>query len=324
MADTNSRYFSQASRSGMRRSLALAAMLLALVLAGCQRTPSADPSAPAAQAAAQSPSTKASQDAPAMPDAAQIKPASDAPPSPSSVLYMIYQVDGDGATSYPIENGSVASYWYGHEFELGGKHYFTGFAYDTPEKYGKSDEESYPDPDAHVTLTQATFELANPGSDKAWAFQGAERYVGEFGGYEKADEVDAKRKAQSYPTPDGKKLVLAVPTTSFESGVTTSGFATFVFDPGERVKSDDKHWTYVGTVVTGEDNAAACDDGEVMPCESSSGTLSFEAGKDGGMPVLNVARSGTTIESAGKTRALGAADAATYTYDAAKKQYATK
>ena len=49
------------------------------------------------------------------------------PPSADSVLYFIYQRDGDGAVSYKVDGGATVSYWYGHAFELNGKHYFTGF-----------------------------------------------------------------------------------------------------------------------------------------------------------------------------------------------------
>ena len=40
------------------------------------------------------------------------------PPSADSVLYFIYQRDGDGAVSYKVDGGATVSYWYGHAFEL--------------------------------------------------------------------------------------------------------------------------------------------------------------------------------------------------------------
>src|SRR5690606_4038526 len=113
------------------------------------------------------------------------------------------------ATSYEIENGSVATYWYGYEFDLGGKHYFTGFAYDTPEKYGPADASANADPLTRVTLTEATFVRSRPGTPKPWSFRGAERFIGEFGSHERANALDASRQPQDFATLDGR-LVLAV------------------------------------------------------------------------------------------------------------------
>ena len=80
-----------------------------------------------------------------------MKPASDAkqqatatavaPPDVRTVMHTIYQVDGQGKDSYEVANGSVATYWYGHAFELNGTRYFTGFTWDTRERYGKPGED---------------------------------------------------------------------------------------------------------------------------------------------------------------------------------------
>ncbi|RXY90019.1 hypothetical protein DD607_27515, partial [Salmonella sp. 3DZ2-4SM] len=83
---------------------------------------------------------------------------------------------------------------------------------------------------------------------------------------------------------------------------------------------DSKVWRYVGSVRTGEDNSAACDDGNVMPCTDSDGELAFVA--DGkGLPQLTVPFKGTTIEAPGKTRALGAGDTVHYRFDSKAQQY---
>lgn len=37
--------------------------------------------------------------------------ATEVAPYAGSVLYLIYGVDGDGATSYEIDNGAVATFW---------------------------------------------------------------------------------------------------------------------------------------------------------------------------------------------------------------------
>ena len=148
------------------------------------------------------------------------------PPAPDAVLYFIYNKDGDGATSYEIENGSVATYWYGHQFDLRGKHYFAGFAYSTPEKFGAAEDEPNPAPGSKVTLANATFVLSKPGTEKPWSLVGAEPYIGEFGAYEKGDEVDPKRTAVSYET-EGGQFVLAVPTMSLARSPVISSIAGF-------------------------------------------------------------------------------------------------
>ena len=244
------------------------------------------------------------------------------PPSPSSVLYFIYQKDGDGALSYEVDNGSWTTYWYGYRFELDGKEYYTGFAYNTPSKYGKTEEENYAAPDAKATLTQSTFVLTAPGTESPWTFQGSDQYIGEFGGYEKGNEIDENRKPQTYRTPGGN-LVLAIPTWYLATGVKVSSFDLFVFNPHELLKIDDQRWVYLGNVVTGEDNGSACDeeDGGKIACVKSSGTLTFVSKEGSDLPLLRIARSGTKIVSPGKAGTLGPADTTEYHYDAEKKQY---
>ncbi len=313
----------RAGRSAGRRVLARAAAcaLMLALLPGCRRdAPSAAPAAPAAAAPAARYDNKNKENTPV--DAHAPSEQSEQPPAPDAVLYFIYNKDGDGATSYEIENGSTATYWYGHEFDLGGKRYFTGFAYDTPEKYGNDQDEGYPDPDAKVTLTSATFLLSRPGTEKPWSFVGAERWIGEFGGYEKADGIDASRKPISHETTDGQ-LVLAIPTRSFQSGHELAGYAMFRFQPGELDDVEDRHWRYLGTVDAGGDNSAACDGGEVMPCVSSTGTLAFEKGT-GVMPDIVMSYEGTTIEAPGKTRELGEQDRTVYRYVPERKEYAAQ
>ncbi|WMR42348.1 hypothetical protein RDM66_00790, partial [Stenotrophomonas maltophilia] len=112
-----------------------------------------------------------------------------------------------------------------------------------------------------------------------------------------------------------------VPTSSFDRGISSTGYALLLFNPRRSEDDvDSKVWRYVGSVRTGEDNSAACDDGNVMPCTDSDGELAFAA--DGnGLPRLTVTFKGTTIEGPGKTRALGAGDAVHYTFDSATQQY---
>ncbi|RMH91001.1 hypothetical protein EBB59_08615 [Lysobacter pythonis] len=235
---------------------------------------------------------------------------------------MIYGIDGDGAVSYPIQNGSVATYWYGHEFELAGKRFFTGLAYDTPEKYGNDAEEAYPDPAAQVTLTQATFELTQPGTDKPWSFWGAQRSVGRFGGYERADEIDKTRQSMSHIT-DDHVLALAVPTRRFEAGVVTTGYAMFSFRPVKSDVEEVKPWRYLGTVVTGTDNADACDDGTVIACVASTGGMSFIS-RGAALPDVEVTRKGKEVGTDGAVNEIPAGSKLRYRFDPATDGYVTE
>ncbi len=244
------------------------------------------------------------------------------PPDGPTVLYFIYQIDGKGADSYEVANGSIATYWFGHAFELDGTRYFTGFAWDTREKYGKPGEDDV-GPETQVNLAEATFTLTGSSPERPWQFRGMEHTIGQFGAYERPENVDTRRKPLEYRTPAGK-LLLAVPTEGFENGVNFEGYALFVFNIGPRDELKDNVWTYVGSLLTGDDNAAACDGGEVMPCATRSGKLGFAAQAGSDMPRLTVTPSGTMITGPGKTRQLGAADTVTYVYDAAKKKYAEK
>ena len=256
-----------------------------------------------------------------------------APPDARTVMATIFDIDGKGETTYEVENGRIATYWFGHAFESEGTHYYTGFAWETAARYAKpagnqtdtqveSEEEA--GPGTRVNLTEATFVLTDPASDKPWKFRGMEPTIGEFGAYERGEDVDTRRKPLEHLTPAGK-LLLAVPTTSFDNGITSDGYTLLVFNP-ERLKNDiDGHvWTYVGGVLTGEDNSAACADGDVMPCTSSKGELVFSQDGRQDMPTVTVKPSGTTISGPNKTRQLGAADVTVYVFDPATKAYVTK
>jgi len=242
------------------------------------------------------------------------------PPDAPTVMYFTYQVDGDGATSYEVQNGSVATFWFGHTFILDGTTYYTGFSWDTREHYGKPGEQTPAGPDDRANLAEATFVLAGTDARKPWKFRGQEWTIGALGAYDKADDVDTRRKPLEHRTADGR-LLLAVPTSSFDRGISSTGYALLLFNPRRSEDDvDSKVWRYVGSVRTGEDNSAACDDGNVMPCTDSDGELAFAA--DGnGLPRLTVTFKGTTIEGPGKTRALGAGDAVHYTFDSATQQY---
>jgi len=133
--------------------------------------------------------------------------------------------------------------------------------------------------------------------------------------------VDTRRKPVEYRTPAGK-LLLAVPTEGFDNGISFSGYALLIFNPAG--PDEGAGWTYVGSINTGEDNSAACAEGDVMPCVASSGELVFSAHGGSDMPRVTVKRSGTEISGPDKTRQLGAGDTVIYAYDAAGKKYVQK
>ncbi|SOU05589.1 hypothetical protein [Xanthomonas arboricola] len=246
-----------------------------------------------------------------------------APPYPGSVLYLIYGTDGDGALSYEIDNGAVASFWHGQHFDLDGKHYYTGFAYATPNKYGNDEAETFPDPGEGVSISQATFLLTAPDSERPWRLFHAQQYVGRFGGDERADAVDETRKPQRHLLDNGH-LLLAVPTSSFGNGVTSFGFALFTFDPDKNDLGDYQGWVYRGTLAAGEDNELSSDEEGSVPHVSSRGTLSFQPVPGERMPALHVALQGTVISGPGQVRMLDASDAVVYVYDQASDQYLPK
>lgn len=242
------------------------------------------------------------------------------PPTPGEVIKAIHDIDGDASASYEIENGSIATFWFGFAFELGGVGYYTGFVAETPEKYSDAEKDADLAPDAQVTLSQATFSLAQPGAERPWAFEMAEFAIGKFGAYERANAIDDKRKPQTYKTPDGK-FVLAVPSWTLSGGVRVDAFDLFVFDPSDLGAAKQTHWTYLGEVAAGEDNGASCDeDDATAPCARSFGALSFEPNDDD-LPLIHVALSGTRIVAAGKVHTLGPADALEYRYVAAENRY---
>lgn len=238
-------------------------------------------------------------------------------PTPDSILYLIYQRDGDGATSYEIANGAWVTYWHGHGFELGGKRYFTGFAYATRERFAGGGDAS--GPEDRVDLAHATLQLTDAGAGKPWTFLGAEPFIGRFGGNDRGNEIDATRSSQESRTADGR-LLLAVPTWSLQSGERIDSFDVLLFNPAEEVPVGQRHWTYVGNVVTGGENSASCGEAGTAPCVASKGALEFMASA-AGLPGIRVVRSGTIISGPGETRTLGASDAIEYTFSEAEGEY---
>lgn len=239
------------------------------------------------------------------------------PPSADSVLYFIYQRDGDGAVSYKVDGGATVSYWYGHAFDLKGKHYFTGFG-SKSEGEGPEGENGMMDPD-HVAISQATFTRVEKEGKAEWSKPDTDGYVGEFGRMGRAEQIDESRKAQSFTTGDGRYL-LAVPTRDFVNGTDVRMFALLLFDPDNVDALGFRQWGYLGSIPVSYDNSDACDGGEVMPCAASSGTLAFEQA-GAGLPDLKVVSKGTTIAAPGKVRDMTEADTVVYTFDQSTQRY---
>lgn len=292
----------------MQRRITLP-LLAALALCACspQPTQPAKDTAPA-------PTPKTTQDVAPMPDASTPPSALIKPPSQESVLYLISNIDGDGATSYEIENGAWISYWYGYAFESGGKQYFTGFASVTPEKYTQEQKDATAAPETKVTLTQATFEADPSNAKTPWKWQGSEPWIGDFGGFEKANEVDPERKPQTFATADGH-LLLAVPTWYLVSGNKMRTIEVLLFNPNDLEGTDDKRWRYLATLEAGSSNDGSCgpDEPGNIPCEDLTGTLAFEPAAGSALPNLRVTLSG---------QGAGANDTPTeYRYDPAHNTY---
>lgn len=293
--------------------------VVSLVVAACgDKSGHADTASNAQSAAA-----SATQAVAAQGEGSEKRPAP-VPPRPGQVLEGIYQKDAHGEDTMEIANGSQASYWYGYAFDLNGNHYFTGFAYDTPNKYAEQEKTAAPAPDARVTITEATFEWTTDGGVAGWNMVESERSIGEFGGYEKADTIDDKEPAVSTTTPDGQ-IVLAVPTWHLASGTRIKSFSMFVYQRTSASSNpDDTDWTYAGNVFRGDDNGAACDadgTGNHIPCVAGSSTLTFLSTDGRDWPRLRVAMKGTGVDNAGRKKTYGAADVVEYRFNPKTRVY---
>lgn len=247
----------------------------------------------------------------------------EAPPPAPTVLYVIYGKDGDGATTYDIGGHSVVSFWVDHSFKLGGRQYYTGFAQETPVKYG--DPPRAEDPTEGVNLTAATFELVAPGTEKPWRFLGAEMSIGTIGTMGKNVPFDRSRKVQQYKV-DDHRLLLAIPTRSEPgTGSTMLQVALFTFDAPKPGAVDHDHlWQYVGSIEAGSNSAPQCKENANLPCVEWTADVQFEPnGKD--WPEIAVIKQGTEIDDmTGDARTLTASDNSHYIYDSAEKKYRHK
>ncbi|UHH09171.1 hypothetical protein LU699_12820 [Luteimonas fraxinea] len=240
------------------------------------------------------------------------------PPSPDSVLYFVYQRDGDGAHSFQVEGGATVGYWYGHAFDLNGEHYFTGFTSRSVGTDGSEAESTTMEP-GHVAIGQVTLVQKDEGGQAGWSQIATDGFVGEFGRLNQPEMVDESRRTVSHKLADGR-LILGVPTRMFEDGVAMSNYALFLFNKNGLPQTPFRVWTYVGTVQAGSDNAEACEGG-VMTCAASSGELEFEPSSGGDLPRIRIVQSGETVVGPGQTRPLGPEDALSFELDANTERY---
>ncbi|EGD06750.1 hypothetical protein XVE_5083 [Xanthomonas vesicatoria ATCC 35937] len=289
-------------------------LILAIAMIAACKPAAMDTTPPKTTATAASTTPKPSdKDASPMQDATQGSTQQLQPPRPDSVLYFISNIDGDGATSYEVANGSWINYWYGFQFELSGRRYYTGFAWETPELYGAERENHYAAPDTKVTLAHATFVTSEPGSKSQWKLLGVEPYIGEFGGSEKGNEVDTERKPQTWTTPSGDML-LALPTWYLVSGVRMRTIDVLLFNPHELTKTDENMWRHLATLEAGSNNDASCgpDSPGSIPCIDVTGTLAIVPQDGSDMPLLRVSVPGAASQGDTVTE---------YLYDASQKTY---
>lgn len=224
-------------------------LLTVLVLAGCGTEPQADASptrADAAPAPAGHPATPPSERN-NMDNTPRNDAATATVPTPEKVLYQITDVEGKGALTYEIANGSHIAWWTGLQFETSGKTYYTGFAWSTPNKYGAARASGAVDPAAKATLAHATYVQSAPGSDTPWTLVGSESWIGEFGQAERGNAIDGSRTAVEWTAPSGK-FVLAQPSLIAQGGQNTPAFEVLVFNPHELQDSEERKWRHIGTL----------------------------------------------------------------------------
>lgn len=240
------------------------------------------------------------------------------PPSPDSVLYFVYQRDGDGAHSFQVEGGATVGYWYGYAFDLEGEHYFTGFTSRSAGTEG-AEADSTTMEEGRVAIGQVTLVQKVESGQAGWSQIATDGFVGEFGRLDQPEMVDESRRAVSHELVGGR-LILGVPTRLFEDGVAMSNYALFLFNKNGLPQTPFRVWTYVGTVQAGSDNAEACEGG-VMTCAASTGELQFEPSAGESLPRIHIVQSGETIAGPGRSRPLGPEDALVFEFDANTGRY---
>lgn len=246
-----------------RRSLTLMLLLGACTAESGPTNPSPAPS-PADTATAPRRTQHAAREAPS-------------PPTAPMVIEAVFQNPGDRSASYEVDNGSWATYWYGHTYQVDGKAHFTGFVEQSPDRIG-TDPSAEDPPSAKATLTQATF--TSDAAHSGWTFVGAQRSIGEVGSRGRADAVDTERTPVTHEIAPGR-LLLAVPTNAaIEQGTVQKNYEVLL-------RGAEGKWAHVGTINAGHDDSAGCDGGRVFPCAPVTGRMTFERDANG-MPAIRV------------------------------------
>jgi hypothetical protein len=283
----------------------IAALLLLLLAAGCDRA--------AAPAAAPSPAEANASAAPAPASTAMLglapSQAQVAPPTPGAVLAAIYGEAGDSSAEYELADGRTATFWAGHAYRIGGQERYTAFAYTAP-----PNETGFAAPGQQVTLAQLTYTLDNG----RWNAGAAQADVGVFGGAGRGPEFDADRKPETYAV-SAERALLALPSRYFATGISLYAYQLFAHD------GQDGRWRYLGQVDSGEDASASCSNGPSTPaieCVRNTGTLRFVPAGADAMPKIEIALVGSVRGDNGAIRLVGAADVKRYVFNTDAGAYA--
>lgn len=200
--------------------------------------------------------------------------------------------DGD-TVRYFVRNAedgqarTLTDFWFGFPFELEGKHYYTGFAWDLSDEGPAG---------AGLGLSQATF-VANPGDTRdPWKLLSAWR-VGTVPDVLAPSELDGTRELKSFQTPSGD-LLLAVPTVYSRGERRLRDFDLILFDPHLAHARNRQAWRYVGSLHAGQEGNPDCPARRAHPdCDDITGQLSFAMERGQDLPLLQVALTGPAATS---------------------------
>ena len=240
--------------------------------------------------------------------------------SPGEMLNIIYQQKGDGSSSYEIENGARATFWFGHSYSLAGKNYYTGFAYASKERFGEA-LNADPAPGDEVALSAITMLLSDQASEKPLELLNADQFIGQAGGYDQMPVVD-DRQVVTHTTSKNQYL-LGIPVQySAAGGVVSESYELMLRSASENEEGD--YWGYVGNIVTSESNEAGClpdeEDIGFTQCYRNVGKLSFEPGEQD-LPLIKVIWTEFKDSENGSAAEPKIMGKDTYFYDKDKKSY---
>lgn len=268
------------------------------------------------------------------------------PPPPGMVLYGAFPevltekqaakktVDLSRST-LDIGTGGWSEYWYGHRFELAGKHYFVGFVA-TADYCGKQCESQFLVRSKQALVGASTFIESPHGDDQMmiydvpWKLVEGDAVIGKFGNFEKGSIV-LNISPETHWTNEGHYL-LAVPTEHMlGDGFNNNESEIFELDPyflihGELKTWDGFVWRHVGTIVTGENNDGQCSpdirhSADYPPCWGSTGDMRFVQVPGSDLPLIEVRRKGSELDGFSRIRAVDTSVITTWRFDDANKRY---